>query len=234
MPGRIFRQSLRVSVRGVRLSVVVVLLSLAGAARADDFWTAERDRGRLRAAAWCGVVQQQIIAANRTFTYQTMGGESLPFDGAKLGAMESIAGDLGLRVYFRGPVYVSFEGLFGGVFVPTAREKRDDLFVGADLRLSAEGGGAVGIDLTPRALVHASLEAYGGARVLTFFLYHGTGVRREWFGEGVLEPRARLSVRVAHSITIGLWAGTNLIEPGESRIGLVLTIHTGGRRQKPI
>ena len=219
--------------RPVWLRVLVLVLSMEGVARADDFWTAERDRGRLRAAAWCGVVEQQILAANRTFTYQTMGGASLPFDGARLGAMESIASDLGLRVYVRGPIYVSFEGLFGGVFVPNAREKRDDLFVGADVRFSAEGGGAVGVDLTPQAILHASLELYGGARVLTFFLEHGTGVRREWFGEGVVEPRARLSVRVARQITIGLWAGTNLIEPGESRVGLVLSVHMGERRAKP-
>lgn len=213
-----------------RSRVLVAALLAAGTVRADDFWTGAHDRSRLRAAAWFGVVDQQLLASNRTFTYTTSSGKSLALDGAKLGAMQSLAGNLGVRVYWRGPFYASAEGFFGGAVVPSAYDKHQNLFAAGDLRFTAEGGGALGVDVARHSVVETAFEAYVGARAFNFFVYHGTGVRRVWYGEGVVEPRARVSVWVARQLTVDLWAGTNLVEPGEARLGLTLTIRIGQRR----
>jgi len=215
---------------------LAVALLAPSPARADDIWkTVEKhDRSRLRASVSIGVSDRQVLAYGRSFDFVTTSGKTLSLDGAALGAMQDVGVDLGVRVAFLGPAYAGFEVTLGGLAVSSAKDKSQSLFVVGGPRFAMGAAGVLGVTCLRRGRLQVGLEIVGGGWATTFFLYREKGGgytgRRETYGEGIVEPRARVDFWIDRRSTLGVWAGTDLVVPGEAAFGATFDVHFGARR----
>jgi hypothetical protein len=213
-----------------RWTLAALVIATAIDARADNLWSESNDQARLRANLSLGVMYRQVLAYGDQLDYVTRSGAKLPFDASAFGPMQEVALDFGVRVYFVGPTYLGLESFLGGIGVGGAVDESSRLFVSGGVRFFGGAGGVLGVRLFRRGVVQIGAELFAGAQIATFFLYHVTGGpyftgHREILAEGIIEPRARIDLWLSRTLTLGLWAGTNFLEPGEPELGAALVVH---------
>jgi hypothetical protein len=227
--------------RTVALVAAIAVVGLAGGARADSSVVGRSDRNRFGRWEWVPFPRMAISIGTSTHTFSVGSISSTPGKGQPASSAVPLPSDLlqgntvvaqtidirPLIAFVGGPFYLGPLVSIGPGF--RRGTLSDGGYSASSTGVFFEGGLLPGVAFPlGDSGVSARFEALLGGRLLAFSGHVNDGTDRGFNASSatwVAQPRVALDVWTSPFVTIGAFAGTNLVQRGDHVFGLSIAAH---------